>query len=58
MLSLGEVQKVLSNLLREQISIRDMVTIIRNFGRLWNITSDTDLLTEYVRQKMSRIYYK
>lgn len=52
-LSLGEVQKVLSNLLREQISIRDMVTILETLADYGSITSDTDLLTEYVRQKMS-----
>lgn len=52
-LSLGEVQKVLSNLLREQISIRDMVTILETLADYGGITSDTDLLTEYVRQKMS-----
>ncbi len=51
--SLGEVQKVLSNLLREQISIRDMVTILETLADYGNITNDTDLLTEYVRQKLS-----
>lgn len=53
MLSLGEVQKVLSNLLREQISIRNMVTILETLADYGSITSDTDLLTEYVRQKLS-----
>ncbi len=52
-LSLGDIQKVLSNLLREQISIRDMVTILETLADYGSITSDTDLLTEYVRQKMS-----
>ncbi|MBU5426548.1 flagellar biosynthesis protein FlhA [Tissierella pigra] len=52
-LSLGEVQKVLSNLLREQISIRDMVSILETLADYGSITSDTDLLTEYVRQRMS-----
>lgn len=52
-LSLGDVQKVLSNLLREQISIRDMVTILETLADYGNVTRDTDLLTEYVRQKMS-----
>ncbi len=52
-LSLGEIQKVLSNLLREQISIRDMVTILETLADYGNITRDTDLLTEYVRQKLS-----
>lgn len=52
-LSLGEVQKVLSNLLREQISIRDMVTILETLADYGVMTSDTDLLTEYVRQRLS-----
>jgi flagellar biosynthesis protein FlhA len=52
-LSLGEIQKVLSNLLREQISIRDMVTILETLADYGNVTRDADLLTEYVRQKMS-----
>ena len=52
-LSIGEVQKVLSNLLREQISIRDMVTILETLADYGNITRDTDLLTEYVRQRLS-----
>lgn len=52
-LSLGDVQKVLANLLREQISIRDMVTILETLADYGNVTRDTDLLTEYVRQRMS-----
>lgn len=52
-LSLGEVQKVLSNLLREQISIRDMVSILESLADYGGITNDTDLLTEYVRQRLS-----
>ncbi|MBU5437690.1 flagellar biosynthesis protein FlhA [Tissierella sp. MSJ-40] len=52
-LSLGEIQKVLANLLREQISIRDMVTILETLADYGNVTRDADLLTEYVRQKMS-----
>ncbi|NLY67342.1 MAG: flagellar biosynthesis protein FlhA [Tissierellia bacterium] len=52
-LSLGEIQKVLSNLLKEQISIRDMVTILETLADYGRITHDTDLLTEYVRQRLS-----
>lgn len=52
-LTIGEVQKVLANLLREQISIRDMVTILETLADYGVMTKDTDLLTEYVRQKMS-----
>lgn len=52
-LSLGEIQKVLANLLKEQISIRDMVTILETLADYGKITHDIDLLTEYVRQKLS-----
>ncbi len=52
-LTIGEVQKVLSNLLREQISIRDMVTILETLADYGHVTKDTDLLTEYVRQRLS-----
>lgn len=53
-LSIGEVQKVLANLLKEQISIRDMVTILETLADYAPITRDPDMLTEYVRQKLSR----
>lgn len=53
LLSIGDIQKVLSNLLREQISIRNMVTILETLADYGGITSDTDLLTEYVRQRLS-----
>ena len=52
-LSIGDVQKVLSNLLKEQISIRDMVTILETLADYGTVTKDTDLLTEYVRQRLS-----
>jgi len=52
-MTLGEIQKVLSNLLKEQISIRDMVTILETLADYGRITHDTDLLTEYVRQRLS-----
>lgn len=53
-MSLGEVQKVLVNLLKEGISIRDMVTILETLADYSSITRDTDMLTEYVRQALSR----
>ena len=53
-LSLGEVQKVLSNLLREGVSIRDMITIFETLADYGLVTRDTDMLTEYVRQSLSR----
>ncbi|MFO7294590.1 MAG: flagellar biosynthesis protein FlhA [Clostridia bacterium] len=53
-LSLGEVQKVLSNLIKENVPIRDMVTILETLADYGNITKDPDMLTEYVRQALSR----
>ncbi|WP_425447452.1 flagellar biosynthesis protein FlhA [Dethiothermospora halolimnae] len=52
--SIGEIQKVLANLLKEQISIRDMVTILETLADYGNVTKDPDMLTEYVRQGMAR----
>ena len=57
-LSLGEIQKVLSNLLKEQVSIRDMVTILETLADYVNVTRDSDMLTEYVRQNLSRYITK
>ncbi|MEN6349770.1 MAG: flagellar biosynthesis protein FlhA [Syntrophomonas sp.] len=54
LLSLGDAQRVLSNLLREQISIRDMLTILETMADYARITKDTDVLTEYVRQSLRR----
>ncbi|GIP21442.1 MULTISPECIES: flagellar biosynthesis protein FlhA [Paenibacillus] len=53
-LSVGDVQKVLAKLLREKISIRDMVTIFETLGDYGTYTKDPDVLTEYVRQALSR----
>jgi flagellar biosynthesis protein FlhA len=55
MISLGEVQKVLQNLIRERVSIRDLVTILETIGDMIHITKDPDMLTEYVRQALSRV---
>ncbi|MDI3540523.1 MAG: flagellar biosynthesis protein FlhA [Thermosediminibacterales bacterium] len=57
-LSLGEIQKVLANLLKEGISIRDLVTIFETLADYGNITKDPDMLTEYVRQALSRVITK
>jgi flagellar biosynthesis protein FlhA len=54
LLSLGELQKVLANLIRESVSIRDMVTILETLADYAGIVRDPDLLTEYVRQALSR----
>jgi len=53
-LSLGKVQKVLQNLLKEQVSIRDLRTILEQLADYGPSTQDTDVLTEYVRQAMAR----
>ena len=54
LLSVGEVQKVLANLLSERISIRDMSTILEVLADYGAATKDTDILTEYVRHAMAR----
>ena len=54
LLSLGIVQKVLQNLLRERISIRDLLTIVETLADYAPMSKDPDLLTEYVRQKLAR----
>jgi flagellar biosynthesis protein FlhA len=56
LLSLGKVQKVLQNLLQERISIRDMLTIVESLADYAPLTKDPDLLTEYVRHKLSRSF--
>lgn len=53
-LSIGDIQKVLAKLLREKISIRDMVTIVETLADYGTYTKDPDVLTEYVRQALSR----
>ncbi|ADQ45382.1 flagellar biosynthesis protein FlhA [Caldicellulosiruptor kronotskyensis 2002] len=58
LMTVGEVQKVLANLLKERISIRDMVTILETLADWAPTTKDTDILTEYVRQAMSRYITK
>ncbi|MCL2497235.1 MAG: flagellar biosynthesis protein FlhA, partial [Symbiobacteriaceae bacterium] len=54
LMSLGEIQKVLANLLKEGIPIRDLVTIFETLGDYGRMTKDPDMLTEYVRQALSR----
>lgn len=53
-LRLGEVQKVLQNLLREQIPITDMVSILETLADYGTTVKDTELLTEYVRQALNK----
>ena len=54
LLSTGDVQKVLANLLRERISIRDMVSILETLADYAQLTKDTEVLTEYVRHGLAR----
>lgn len=54
LMSLGEIQKVLQNLLRERIPIRDLVTILEALSDGARLNKDTDFLTEHVRQAMAR----
>jgi len=52
--SLGEVQKVLQGLLREQVSIRNTVVILETLADFRPITSDVSILVEKVRQALGR----
>lgn len=51
---LGEVQKVLQNLLDEKIPINDLATILETLADYGLVTKDTEMLTEYVRQALKR----
>jgi flagellar biosynthesis protein FlhA len=53
-MKLGEMQKVLQNLLRERVSIRNMVTILETLATYADYTRDPGVLTEYVRAALSR----
>jgi flagellar biosynthesis protein FlhA len=53
-LSLGVIQRVLQNLLRERVSIRDLLTIVETLADYATLSKDPDILTEYVRQKLAR----
>ena len=53
-LSIGDVQKVLSKLLKENVSIRNLPIIFETLADYGKMSSDTDLLTEYVRQALNK----
>jgi flagellar biosynthesis protein FlhA len=53
-LSIGDVQKVLGKLLKEKVSIRNLPIIFETLADFGKMTTDTDLLTEYVRQALAR----
>src|SRR5690625_4125113 len=52
-LSIGDVQKVLAKLLKENVSIRNLPVIFETLADYGKMTTDTDLLAEYVRQSLS-----
>ena len=54
LLTIGELQKVLQNLLREKVPIKDMVTIMESLADNSRNTKDIELLTEYVRFSLAR----
>ncbi|WP_288221912.1 flagellar biosynthesis protein FlhA [uncultured Clostridium sp.] len=54
LMTIGELQKVLQNLLREKVPIKDMVTIMESLADNSRLTKDLELLTEYVRFSLSR----
>lgn len=53
-ISIGYLQKVLANLLKEGIPIRDLETILETIGDHANVLKDMDIVTEYVRQSLKR----
>ena len=57
-LSLGTVQKVLQNLVKEGVSIRDLLTIVESLADFGQSIKDPEQLTEFVRQRLSRTIVK
>jgi flagellar biosynthesis protein FlhA len=53
-LSVGEIQKVLGKLLKENVSIRNLPVIFETLADYGKVTTDTDILAEYVRQALAR----
>jgi flagellar biosynthesis protein FlhA len=53
-LSVGEIQKVLQNLLKERVSIRDCVTVLETLADYGSFTKNVSILTEYCRQALAR----
>jgi flagellar biosynthesis protein FlhA len=54
LMSIGEIQKILQNLLKESIPLQDLPTILETLADFAVTTKDSDALTEYVRQSLSR----
>ncbi len=57
-LPLGVVQKVLQNLLRENVSIRDLLTIVETLADHGYLVKNSEMLTEYVRERLARTIIK
>jgi len=53
-LSIGDIQKVLAKLLKERVSIRNLPVIFEALADYCKITTDPDILTEYVRQSLAK----
>jgi flagellar biosynthesis protein FlhA len=53
-ISMGDLQKVICNLLEEQIPIRDLTAILETVSEYGSTVKDMDMLTEYVRQALKR----
>lgn len=54
LMTIGEIQKVLQNLLREQVPIRNFITILEALADAATVAKDIDYLTEYVRESLSQ----
>lgn len=54
LMTIGEIQKVLQNLLREKVPIKDIVTIFESLADNARNTKDIEVLTEYVRYALAR----
>lgn len=54
MVPMGTIQKVMQNLIREKVSIRDIQTICETLADQAHVTKDAEILTEYVRQSLAR----
>ncbi|MGO5092056.1 flagellar biosynthesis protein FlhA [Clostridium sp. LCP25S3_F10] len=54
LMTIGEIQKILQNLLKERVSIKDMVTILESLADNSRNTKDIEVLTEYVRFSLAR----
>ncbi len=57
-ISVNILQKVISNLLSEQVSVKDLETILETLAEYGGAVKDTDMLTEYVRQALKRTITK